>query len=220
MTRRTLVLSLAALAAVIYGLGLADGVPALRLAIKPVPVLAMAWAVRAGPRSSYARAVLAGLIACAIGDVLLDLVFPLGMLAFLIGHVFYTSAYVGEDRRPRPLVALPFAAWCVAAFVTLRPGLGVLTIPVALYSLAIGAMMWRAAARVTRAAPRDVWLAVAGAILFAISDTLIAFNKFHEPIANARYWIISLYWLGQLGITLSALTGARARADARVSARP
>ena len=39
-----------------------------------------------------------------------------------------------------------------------------------------------------------------GAILFAASDTLIAFDRFHAPIVGVRYPIMLLYWAGQLGI--------------------
>ncbi len=44
------------------------------------------------------------------------------------------------------------------------------------------------------------------------SDTLIAFDRFHAPIAGVRLPILLLYWLGQWGIaasTVPALTTAR-----------
>ncbi len=219
MTRRAALLAVAVLAALVYALGPEDGAPWLRLALKPVPVVAMTWL--APPRSPYSRRIHAGLWTCALADVLLDLLFPLGMLTFLIGHVLYTAAYLAEDRRPRPLLALPFLAWGVGSFAALRPGLGALTIPVALYTLAICVMMWRAAARVRRGAALGVWLALLGALLFAVSDTLIAFNKFHAPVAGARYSIITLYWLGQLGIAMSARERASPQEPTELaSARP
>ena len=59
----------------------------------------------------------------------------------------------GASDRSYPL-------WGVLMFGVLAPGLGALTIPVAIYSLAICVMMWRAAARLpTRGAgssDRDV----------------------------------------------------------------
>jgi len=69
-------------------------------------------------------------------------------------------------------------------------------------------MMWRAAACWESPRPsRTTLLAFAGAVLFAASDTLIAWNRFQEPIPGVRYVIILLYWIGQTGITASALTG-------------
>jgi uncharacterized membrane protein YhhN len=44
-----------------------------------------------------------------------------------------------------------------------------------------------------------------GAILFGLSDTLIAIDRFHAPLPGARYAIILLYWAGQAGIAASAV---------------
>ena len=67
-------------------------------------------------------------------------------------------------------------------------------------------MVWRAAARVGHSgAPRPgEWAGLGGAILFALSDTLIALDRFHAPLAGVRVPIILLYWAGQLGIARSA----------------
>ena len=79
--------------------------------------------------------------------------------------------------------------------------------PVAVYTLVICAMMWRAAARLAPATKpsTDVIAAFVGAVSFAASDTMIAVDRFGQSWTGARYWIIVLYWLGQLGITYSAV---------------
>ena len=41
--------------------------------------------------------------------------------------------------------------------------------------------------------------------MFGLSDSLIALTRFGSPIEGSRYAIMALYWLGQLGITRSAL---------------
>ena len=64
-------------------------------------------------------------------------------------------------------------------------------------------MMWRAAARV-RAGESAGWIALAGALVFGLSDTLLALHRFHAPIALPSA-IILTYWAGQLGIALSAI---------------
>jgi uncharacterized membrane protein YhhN len=78
-----------------------------------------------------------------------------------------------------------------------------MAVPVVVYMLAIGGMMWRAAAR---------WgdhpgaaAAVIGAVLFGLSDTLIAIDRFRAPLRGAPFAIILLYWAGQAGIAASAL---------------
>ena len=85
------------------------------------------------------------------------------------------------------------------------PDLGAMAAPVALYTLAICTMLWRAAARVGSrgvAMPLE-WLGLAGAIAFALSDSLIALSRFHAPIEGVRAPILALYWAGQYGIARS-----------------
>ena len=101
------------------------------------------------------------------------------------------------------LIEWSFAAG-LAAF--LWSGLGDLRPAVVAYVVAICTMVWRAAARVGRSgAPRaGEWAGLAGAIFFALSDTLIALDRFHGPVPYARVPIILLYWTGQAGIAWSA----------------
>jgi alkenylglycerophosphocholine hydrolase len=194
---------------VLYVAGLAIDAPALRLCAKPVPAVALALLVATSGRDRYARAIAAGLLLSAIGDILLELParFVPGLVAFLLAHVAYTTAFVADERRLRPLRAAPFAVWLLAAFLWLRDGLGDMQIPVVVYMLAIGAMMWRAAARVGGwdGPPPGAWAALLGAVLFGLSDTLIAIDRFRAPLPGARYAIILLYWAGQAGIAASAL---------------
>jgi uncharacterized membrane protein YhhN len=79
-------------------------------------------------------------------------------------------------------------------------------IPVALYVIVISTMLWRAAARL--GAPgvpqRSGQLGLIGAILFTASDSVLAFNLFVTPVPLADVIIMVTYWLGQLGISLSA----------------
>jgi alkenylglycerophosphocholine/alkenylglycerophosphoethanolamine hydrolase len=174
-----------------------------------VPAVALCLLVARSGGGPYAWAIATGLFLSAIGDVLLGLPgrFVPGLVAFLFAHVAYTTAFLADDRRLRLLRAVPFLVWLVAAFLWLRPGLGDTERPVVVYMLAIGAMMWRAAARVEgRDRPRPgAWAALVGAALFGLSDTLIAIDRFRAPIPGARYPIILLYWAGQAGIAASAL---------------
>lgn len=88
--------------------------------------------------------------------------------------------------------------------------LGMLAVPVAVYMTAIGAMMWRAAARVGPGREGAV-TGLLGAMLFGLSDTLIALDRFRAPIPGARYAIILLYWAGQAGITWSVQRASSGR---------
>ena len=202
------VLALYVLAVGLFVLGTGLDVRALRLVAKPLPVAILAaWvAVTAAPAPFRSRLVF-GLVFCALGDLILDTGrFVPGLVAFLIGHLGYVVAFVGETRELHPRRGLFFAAWGVVALALVWSGLGPLALPVALYTTTICAMMWRATAMISRERPWATSLAV-GAVVFAASDTLIAVNKFHAPFRGAGFFILSLYWLGQLLIA----TGGVAR---------
>jgi uncharacterized membrane protein YhhN len=187
-----------------YVCGLALHAPLLCLLSKPVPALALAFiAFRAGS-GLLPRAVGLGLLLSALGDVLLELhgLFVAGLSAFLLAHLAYTAAFLADERRLRLARALPFAAWLLGAASLFWPGVGALAVPVAVYMSAIGAMMWRAAARVDPGRAGAL-VGLVGAILFGSSDTLIALDRFRAPLAGVRYAIILLYWAGQTGIALS-----------------
>lgn len=183
----------------------------LRVLAKPLPVLMMMVAVAARGRGRYGRAILAGLGLCVLGDIFLEVgeaTFIAGMVAFLLGHVGYITAFLGRSRRARPLEALPFVLWIGWAATILWPHLGDLRVPVIAYTATIFVMLWRAAAMLAsqaRPTPWD-WAALVGAVLFGFSDTLIALDRFHSPIDGVRIPIIATYWLGQSLIAASTFS--------------
>lgn len=208
----TIALGLAAVVAFVCGVSL--DLFWLRMLSKPVPVLLMALAVAGQAKDPYGRRIAAGLLLCLLGDVLLemgDATFLAGVGAFLCGHLAYITAFWSVDRAPRLPYALPFAAWGLVVFLSVLPGLRArgMEIPVGIYISVICIMMWRAAARWRPPiSSTEVTAAAAGAILFGLSDTFIALDRFDTSVAGARYAIILIYWLGQLGITTSALLHA------------
>jgi uncharacterized membrane protein YhhN len=184
-----------------------DAAPGLALVSKPVPALALAAAVLWPGGSTPARLVGAGLLASAAGDLLLEwpTLFLPGLIAFLLAHVAYASAFVARERRPRLARALPFVVWLSAMGAWLRPGLGAMKVPVLVYMVAIGAMMWRAAA-LAGGEHRGGWRALSGAVLFGASDSLIAAHRFRAPIEGVDVPIMVLYYAGQVLIAASAGT--------------
>jgi uncharacterized membrane protein YhhN len=193
-----------------YFAALGLDLPALRLATKPLPAIALAlWVTRRG-RGVTGRGVAAGLALSAAGDVLLELgLFVPGLLAFLLAHASYTAAFVAARPHLLPARAVPFLVYGIAVLLVLRNGLGPMALPVGVYVAVICTMMWRAAARLGDPASPATgpWLGLAGALAFAVSDTLIAFDRFHAPIPGAALPIMVLYWLGQWGIAASAASG-------------
>jgi alkenylglycerophosphocholine/alkenylglycerophosphoethanolamine hydrolase len=169
-------------------------------------VLFLTLWVLGAPASAYRLRLAAGLALSLVGDVLIEVAFVAGLAAFLLAHLAYTAAFLADTKRPHLLRAVPIAAYGVAVTAWLWRGLGGLRPAVMAYVIAICAMVWRAAARVGRSGvPRPgEGAALGGAILFALSDTLIAFDRFHARIPGVGLPVILLYWAGQLGIAASA----------------
>lgn len=179
----------------------------LRLIAKPVPVLILAvYSFLQATR--YARIIGVGLVLGAAGDLLLELspkLFVFGLVAFLLAHIAYVAAFLGQNRRLHLLRAVPPFALGVAVLVLLWPGLGALQIPVTAYMLVICAMGYRAAACIEKGR-RGAVLALAGAVLFLASDTALGLARFRAPFPYQRVVILATYWAAQLLIALSART--------------
>ena len=170
----------------------------------------MAWLIgRPAIGTRYGKAVAIGLGLSALADVLIepgtDTAFIAGLIVFLLAHIAYLVAYILDHYGPKLLRAVPFFAWVGGLYAYLFDGLGGMAIPVAVYCLVIGGMMWRAAARVGdgHSPTTAEWLGLGGAIAFGASDSLIALNRFDAPIEGVGYPIMILYWLGQFGIARS-----------------
>lgn len=145
--------------------------------------LGLAWKasgiVLLGLYALWQRAWLAALalFLCATGDVLLEIVFVAGMAAFALGHIVYIFCFLewgrvlGPNKRDYPvagivvLVSLAMLGWML-------PGMGDLMIPALIYQAIITTMV--ATAMVVKAP----MLARLGAVIFMVSDTLIAIGKF------------------------------------------
>ena len=180
----------------------------LRVAVKSIPVLALAVAVLGtAPRIRYRRLVGIGLIFGAGGDLLLQIdQFEIGLGLFLVCQLFYVAAFIGDSKELRPVPAVVFYAYGLGLVWWLAEGTGDLLIPIAVYAIAITTMLWRAVARMP-AVPRLTGLAAAyGAALFVVSDSLIAVNRFGSDIPGDRWLVMITYWAAQALIAYSALT--------------
>ncbi|XP_041969342.1 lysoplasmalogenase-like protein TMEM86A [Aricia agestis] len=181
------------------------GTPSLSTAIlKCAPILCLLVCVllrtRDAPSSQrgYGRAVCAGLALSVAGDALLvwdgEAQLALGLGAFAAAHVAYLCAFGWRPRRWRRGALLLAAAAAVGA--ALRPP-EALAPAVRAYALLLAAMAWRGTARPGRQR--------AGALLFLLSDAVLGYSLFGGSVPYKQVVVMSTYYLGQLGIALSAL---------------
>jgi uncharacterized membrane protein YhhN len=156
-----------------------------------------------------------GLLFGSAGDALL--VWPdkflAGALAFLIGHVVYIALFLRTGigvttalkQPPRFIAALALIAGAIAMTALLVPRDNAMFFPLSLYTGVLTLM-----ALTSFTLPSTRWLAMAGAVLFFISDGFVAANLFH-PLADPTLafwrgfagWMI--YWAGQAAICFGAL---------------
>lgn len=138
------------------------------------------------------------------GDILLgtpgDFGFVLGLGSFMVAHAVYLVLFIRPlKRRTPPPLALFYVAWWVALMIILAPYLGGLLIPVALYGLVLGT-----SAAFALGTNRTT---ATGALLFAGSDTVLAFKLFHPDfhLWQADFLIMLAYISGQGLITVGAV---------------
>jgi len=156
--------------------------------------------------TAFGKAVLAGLVCCAIGDVLLiarrKVMFLAGMGAFALGHLAYIAAFISTDLVWSAQAALSSAIIIFSAAAVLRwlwPRLGEFRLPVAAYTLIIAVMA--AASMAIGALPAGAgpeWRLAAGAIIFAVSDVAVARDQFVEHRLVNKLWGLPLYYGAQL----------------------
>jgi uncharacterized membrane protein YhhN len=158
----------------------------------------------------YSVAILLGLLLSLGGDLSLmfksDRAFLLGLVLFLLAHIVYSIAFtVPNGFHPQDLLTgAALLVLGVVVFLYLRPGLGPMQLPVLLYILVIFFMVNRATSTSFGRAfsTTQAWLMTMGAALFALSDLMLAINRFRHPFRLHRLSLIP-YYGGQLLIALS-----------------
>lgn len=184
----------------------------LHASLKCLPIICLCFfigmqGVSLRSEHHYNRHVLLGMVFSCLGDALMvwkPRLFIHSMVAFGIAQVIYVKAF---GFRPFSIkTGLVCSIYGSLLFWLLYPQLrGIMLISVAIYFVLIMAMCWRA---ITRLQIDKLWkwnnmCACGGALLFAISDSFIAFDKFYAPIIYRNGLIMTTYYLAQLGIAMS-----------------
>ena len=205
----------------------AQGWIELHRVFKPLTlVLAIAFLATRGDwlrtQRGFDLKLLAALLLCLAGDVFL--MFPgyfiPGLVSFLAAHLCYLLLFRQGVRwfaSGRALLATLVAAGVMVA--VLFPHLGpVLRVAVTAYALVIALMAAQAIGRATVLRdPASVAVAV-GAGFFMLSDTLLAINRFAQPLPMASFAVLATYYLAQVLIVSNSRPVAEASAEARSTA--
>ncbi len=223
--RRDVPILLAAIAAII-GASLDGDGRWLHWIAKPLATLLIAamvlrsaglWPATDTPSASrtYARTILLGMVFSCMGDIFLMLPFDAfvpGLIAFLLAHLCYIVAFRAGFRAGRWLVLAAallalFAGINLAGLWPLLPN--DLRIPVVVYVAVLALMAtlalaraWSHASTTAPALQGARWAAI-GAILFVISDSVLAWDRFGGGLPAATLCVLSTYYAAQYCIARS-----------------
>jgi len=186
--------------AVTLFVGILFDVHMLYLTAKPLLMITLLFYFISASKGSpsWRFYVMAALVFSWGGDVflMLDNMFTAGLVSFLVAHIFYITAYQktgAASGELKPLDIMKFVLFGAVVMWLLYPGLGgmlpsVLAYMVVLLSMGIWAHKRRGATTAV-----SFTLVSAGAMLFVISDGLIAINKFAFEIPAERILVMSTY---------------------------
>lgn len=165
-------------------------------------ILLYAYLQRSRLDKRYVLLVITGLFFCMLGDGLLSH-FIIGLSAFLIGHLFYTAAFITKWKFSwvRLCTIIPFLIYAgIMANQLVRAMQNTdnkgLIIPVMIYLLIILSMGWFSIMS------GNIWSMI-GSTLFIISDSILAWNKFVSEVTYSGVMIMLTYYTAQFLIANS-----------------
>ena len=149
----------------------------------------------------YKTLIVIALIFCAFGDYTLQW-FIIGLICFLIGHLFYIRAFLTANETSAPFL-MTVCLGIYGAIMMIWIGWSliqgsntILAMAVFTYMIVILVMGWASFKTGSK-------LAIFGALLFIISDSILAINKFMFPVEYSHQLIMLTYYSAQILIALS-----------------
>lgn len=198
------------------------------LFVKPLIVFSLA-AFYFQNSESRNRLFALALFFCWLGDLFLlfdhlnELYFMAGLGSFLIAHVLLIFLYgklknetgVGFNGPQKARVSFPVILVGTGLISILYPILGPLKVPVIIYASALMIMVLRSIYRYGFTSSKSFWNVCVGALFFMLSDSLLALNKFYQPIANAGVLVIVTYMTALYFITQGVILHETASSSSR-----
>ena len=131
-----------------------------------------------------------------------DVLFLIGMVAFLVGHLFYMTLFgrvSWQGLRPLQwLIAVVVMGALVTALVKCIGIQGELFVPMLVYGFALMLLIFSALAgvlRMPRGSRATWWILLAGAFLFTFSDACIAMGMFGVMTFALRHFVVMFTYL-------------------------
>ncbi|MFN8486599.1 MAG: lysoplasmalogenase [Caldilineaceae bacterium] len=149
----------------------------------------------------YKGAISLGLLFSLAGDIFLMLPadrFIAGLVSFLLAHLAYIIAFTSQSGfHVWSANAAPWLVYGIVILGFLWPHLDKLKAPVLVYMAVILLMGIQAAEQWRQVEQTRALLALIGAILFIISDSALALDRFRKPFPSARALVLGAYYVAQ-----------------------
>ncbi|XP_039713073.1 lysoplasmalogenase TMEM86B isoform X3 [Pteropus medius] len=170
--------------------------------VKCLPVLCLAGFLRACASGHYSSLLQVALLFSAFGDGFLiwPETFLYGVAAFTEAQLLYVWAFGLTPLQPGLLLPIVLASLPFGGLLLLHLSPDK-ALPLTAYILALATMLWRGLARGGSAH----W----GALFFAISDAVLAYHTFIQPLPYSRLAVMATYYAAQFLISLSAFQSPR-----------
>lgn len=186
--------------------------------LKPFLLSFLILAVYAHERFMTKKILLTALTLSWIGDIILmfadkgELYFIAGLIAFLLSHIFYIllfskqlKIYLKKSKIIYWVGVTAIAFYLIVLLLLLLPTLGGLKIPVIIYALTISIMLLFALKGFLNwQKPANIYILI-GAIVFVISDSILALDKFYTPLQYSSFLIMTTYLIAQYLIVVGIL---------------
>ena len=173
--------------------------------------------------SSYRYNISIGLLLSSLGDIFLEIndnqvfdfgydvgYFIFGLLSFLVAHIFYILAYrvvIQAGNKILKISKPEFRIVCLIYFgVMMRVLLPnvetALLAPIFIYGAVLSYVAYLSIMLyfINNSIGR---YAMYGTLSFVLSDSILAIDKFHVSISNAKHLVMITYYLGQSFIAMS-----------------
>ena len=174
-----------------------------------IPVLGILFVWNLNPFSSRLHLfLLAGLLFSWAGDITLEFTktnevyFIIGLVCFLLAHLMYMAVFFKTPGHNvifsnRAYLLLPVLIYGITLVSYLFSDLAEMRVPVILYAAVILSMLAGAINRRDKVNNVSYFMVLTGAVLFVISDSAIAVNKFSHHFSSSGIVIMATYIVAQ-----------------------
>ena len=167
-------------------------------------------------RTSLHMLMLLGILVACVADITLNLKPMVGLILFGVAHIIFCVAFFREHKPGKAQYILWGCLWAavIAVLIVFRETAGKFLIPAMLYSGVLSAMV-----ALSIRMPKTITL---GAIIFAVSDAMLAINKVLGKDSARQFIALAVYYLAMMLLASATWQGYKtmdAEKDAELAAR-